>query len=640
MTTLRSPQPVRWSSLGLLLAIATAIYIGNAARPALLDDADSCHALAAHEILQRHDWAVLHINGIRWLEKPPLHYWLVAAGYALFGESAFVTRLPVALAMVCLTLLLYEFGRRFFSERAGLYAGLMMSTFAGAYLFTRIMIPEALYALEFAAAFYLLLRAWTGTLSPRVGYWGSAAIIGLATLTRAGIGGLFPLVIFGAFVVARGAWRPSSDARRRFREIPLWSSTAVACAVALPWHIAASLRTPGFLWFYFVNEQFLRAVGRRYPADYTAVPLGLWWAAHVVWFFPWIVFAPYAWREARALRVRAAGQDFSREAKLLVLIWAGFIFLFFSLVSGSRMEYYGFGAWPAVALLLGLGLSRAEAERHRWLGRLHGGLASVGGLLAAVLIGLLWVSRHVSNAADITRLLSRHESSFYRVSMATLFDLTPQAFAALRVPSEIAAATLCLSPLCAWWFRRRGRDLAATVTLSAMMALFCYAANLAFQAFEPHMSSRPLADKAGTILMAQDQVIVYGDFAQACSFSFYTRRPAWIYNGRYNGLEFGSYFPDAPQVFLDDRQFAALWRGTDRAFLFVPQEQRQAALDRLPPDGAFLVAESGAKALYSNRPIEFSGAANDTYYFSSSRSTLRSVDVGPERSDGRHTYER
>src|SRR5262249_11580174 len=195
MTGLQKPEPARRRSVWLLLLISAAIYVGSAARPGLLDDADGCHALAAREILQRHDWSVLHINGVRWLEKPPLHYWLVAISSRLLGENAFTTRLPIALAMIALVLMLYEFGRRFLHERAGFYAGLVMATSAGAFLFTRIMIPEALYALEFTVAFYLFLRAWTGSLSPRIGYWGCGAIVGLATLTRAGIGAFFPLVI-------------------------------------------------------------------------------------------------------------------------------------------------------------------------------------------------------------------------------------------------------------------------------------------------------------------------------------------------------------------------------------------------------------------------------------------------------------
>src|SRR5262249_43511259 len=167
------------------------------------------------------------------------------------------------------------FGRRFFNERAGFYAALVMATSAGVFLFTRIMIPEALYALEFTVAFYLFLRAWQGTLLPRVGYWGFAALVGLATLTRAGVGALFRIGVVTLFVAASGAWRRGWEARRRLASIPLFSSACIAVAVALPWHLIAGVRAPGFFWFYFVNEQILRAVGKRIPADYTAVLLGL-----------------------------------------------------------------------------------------------------------------------------------------------------------------------------------------------------------------------------------------------------------------------------------------------------------------------------------------------------------------------------
>lgn len=598
----------------LLLAVTFSIYVGNAGRPALLDDADGCHALAAQAILQRHDWAVLYVDGIRWLEKPPLHYWLVAATFSLFGENAFATRLPIALAMVALVLLLYEFGRRFFGERAGFYAGLVMATSAGAFLFTRIMIPEALYALEFTAVFYLFLRAWTGSLTPRLGYWGASAVIGLATVTRAGIGGLFPLVIIGGFVLASGAWRPRSEARMKLAAVPLWSSAAIALAVALPWHVAASLRAPGFLWFYFINEQVLRAIGRRYPPDYTAVPLWLWWAAHLVWFFPWIAFVPCAWRGRPSPPALQNTADQMAQARLMSGIWAAVIFGFFSIVTGSRMEYYSFGAWPAVALLIGSGLARAEAVGDGRLPRLQGTLAAVGVLAATVLATLLWVSRDVSNAGDITSLLSRHPTDFYRVSMATLFDLTPQAFAALRLPAAIAGVSLGAGLLIAWMWRRRHREWAATVTTAATMTVFCFAANLAFQTFEPRLSSRPLAEQVRPLIAPTDRLVVYGEFEQACSFSFYLGRPAWVYNGRYNGLEFGSHYPDAPQIFLDDARFAALWQGPGRVFLFVPPEQRAAALQRLPPDKTFIVAENGSKVLYVNHPVD-DAPDNGPYHF-------------------------
>ena len=185
----------------LLLALTLGIYLATAAEPALVDESDCGHAIAAREVRESGDWAVLHINGIRYLDKPPLHYWIVAASYALLGESAFSTRLSLALAVTGLVWMVYVFGRRFFGEDAGFYAGLVMATSFGTFLFTRTMIPEAIYALLFTAAFYLFLRAWTGSLSPRAGYWGCAAIIGLAVLTRALIGVVLPVAALTLFVL-------------------------------------------------------------------------------------------------------------------------------------------------------------------------------------------------------------------------------------------------------------------------------------------------------------------------------------------------------------------------------------------------------------------------------------------------------
>ena len=82
-------------SILILLVLSLGIYIGNSATPALLDDADASHALVSREMLQRGDWVVMYQNGIRYLEKAPIHYWMVAMSYKLFGQGAFQTRLPL-----------------------------------------------------------------------------------------------------------------------------------------------------------------------------------------------------------------------------------------------------------------------------------------------------------------------------------------------------------------------------------------------------------------------------------------------------------------------------------------------------------------------------------------------------------------
>ncbi len=370
-------------ALLLLLCIAAGIYIGNAAYPGLLDDADASHATVSREMLERGDGVILYMNGIRYLMKAPLHYWAVALSYGLFGANAFSTRLPVALSMAGLALLVYGFARRYFGERAGLYSGLVVCTGAGFFLFTRIMIPEAIYALEFTAIFYLFLRGWTGTLEPRLAYWGTAALTALAMLTRGLIGVIFPAAIIGLFIVLTQGWN-------RWRELRLFSGTLIFLAIAAPWHILASLRASTFFWSYFINEHFRRAVGARFPPDYEAVPLWLWLGAHLIWFFPWSVFLPgllSSFPHPRNWKTLSPPQ----QARLLLVIWMAFILLFFSMTFGSRMEYYSFGAWPAIAILLGSGLAQAEEAGKRWVARMQAVLAVLGAAIAGVLGVMLWI---------------------------------------------------------------------------------------------------------------------------------------------------------------------------------------------------------------------------------------------------------
>src|SRR5215813_5209547 len=100
------------------------IYLGNAGFPGLLDDADASHAMVSWEMLQRHDPVILYMNGIRYLMKAPLHYWAVAVSYGIFGRNEFATRVPVALAMIGLALLVNSFAGRYFGVRSGLYSAL------------------------------------------------------------------------------------------------------------------------------------------------------------------------------------------------------------------------------------------------------------------------------------------------------------------------------------------------------------------------------------------------------------------------------------------------------------------------------------------------------------------------------------
>src|SRR6202049_688414 len=155
----RVPERLRAASCWALAVVLVAVYFGSLFSPALLDDADSTHAEAAREMYVTGDYVTLHVNGVRYLEKAPLPYWLVAASYHIFGVNEFSTRLPMALSVLLLGVLAVIWGQRAFGERAGIYAGLFVYTAAGVFLFTRILIPDVLLSLFIAASLYFFLTA-------------------------------------------------------------------------------------------------------------------------------------------------------------------------------------------------------------------------------------------------------------------------------------------------------------------------------------------------------------------------------------------------------------------------------------------------------------------------------------------------
>jgi hypothetical protein len=99
-------------------------------------------------------------------------------------------------------------------------------------------------------------------------------------------------------------------------------------------------------------------------------------------------------------------------------------------------------------------------------------------------------------------------------------------------------------------------------------------------------------------------VVFYGDFAAASSLAFYAHRQLCMYNAPYSELEYGSHFPDAPKIFLNDQDFSSLWKGNNRVFLIVPSARLQSARARLPLHATWLFTESGGKTAFLNEPLE------------------------------------
>ncbi len=564
MTIIASPEPetsfrtatrLRHTRvLSLLGALWVVLFFASLFAPPVLDDADGTHANAARQMLLSGDWVTLRVNNVRYLEKAPLPYWVVAASLRLFGCNAFATHLPQALAVLLLMLLGVRWTRQAFGERAALYTGLGVLTSAGVFLFTRVFIPDVLLSLLLATALYCLLQALipagdnpivilSGAKNPRI-LPGAASnpgapqipssrperaarsggppafvffrratnlyayamwiALALAVLTK----GLVAIVfLFGTAAV----YLALTGEFRNWRRLKPFTGTLLFLAIAAPWHLLAGLRNTGgmnghgFFWFYFINEHVLRFLGRRIPMDYNKLPGYLYWSLNLVWLFPWSLFLPLVFAEycGRIKRVSVAtlrsNRGLAHRTTLLLALFSALVLIFFSL--STNQEYYTFPVYLPLLILIAASLARAEqsslttpnSQLTTALTFAHAAFTAIGLAIAAALAYGLWISRHLAFVPDIGDLLAHRGVGDYTLSMSSLFDLTGPSFAALRLPASLALAAFAIGPAIAWMLRARRQPVAATTAIALTSAVFLIAAHIAFIRFAPMLSSQDMA---------------------------------------------------------------------------------------------------------------------------------------------------
>jgi len=589
--------------LGIVLYWAL-IYIPGLASPPMMDDVDSEHAQIPVEMLQRHDYVTMYVNGVRYLEKAPLPYWIMAGIYSVAGVSEFSVRLELTLFALLTFLAVFFLARDIAGEEAGFYSALALATAIGPYIYTRFIIPDIMVCFWLTVTVYLFWRSLEEPQPSRLLCWSIGVVTALDVLTKGLIGLAFPIgIIVGYLLITRNL--------RHLLKMRLVSTTIVFLAVAAPWHVLATLRNPpvgeakGFFWFYFINDQIYRYLNLRVPRDYDKVPLLVFWGLLLVWTFPWS-FAVVKSLKQVPLRIRDWGGKLDKpsRAALLLAVWAAFVLVFFSF--STRQEYYVLPALPALAVLCGMWLKReADSAPDSALRR-----SAVRGATALLVLGVIasaiagWfaaVAPAVSPDADFGEVL-RRVNSMYKLSMGHLFDLTPQAMGFFRWPLILTAISFLVGTVLHWILRKRGASMKANLALASMMVVLLYAVHLALGTFNPVLGSKPLALAIQRYYKPGDTIVVNGQYSRASSILFYTGVQMHMLNGLTNDLWFGSLYPDCPKVFEDDASFARLWRGPGRVFFFIPSDLDTDPLQKL---GApyYLVAKAGEKSVYSNQPV-------------------------------------
>ncbi|WP_263382813.1 ArnT family glycosyltransferase [Granulicella arctica] len=617
----------------LLLLLLWFVFYGSFTLfvPALLDDADSVHAEVAREMLLRHDWVTLYANGIRYLEKAPILYWSMAISFKLFGVTTAAARLPLALTVLGLVIVAEGFAREAFrSVRAGLYAGLILLSSFGIFIFSRILIPDVDVCLWLTLAIFYFWRTEQQETPGRAACYGFAVCCAINILTKGLIGIVFPVgIVLVYLLLTRDVPRGTL---RRIRQLHPWSSLCVFLAIAAPWHILIALANPtqghpgelafvhghwtvplptdgnvhGWAWFYFVNEQVLRYLNLRVPRDYDTVPLLLFWGLLLVWLMPWSAFLFSSLKQLPWRRLLRRTSDPADRTLLLLLLWAAIPMLFFSL--STRQEYYVLPTIPALAILIAVWLAASTKDRSdgaverasQSANRIAVFLLILGSIASAAALFFAFAGAKPQGDVDLASLLQQNPGD-YALSFGHFLDLNKRAMGVFRVPLLLTAVALFGSTLANLLLRRKGQPHAANLALAAGSFGFLLAAHLGLQTFAPVLSSRQLATVIAPQLKPQDLIVIHGEYEAASTLGFYLRRnDLHILEGRSSNLWYGSFFPDAPKIFETPQSLAARWSGPQRIFLWQDLNNDPGPLPKLPGE-AYVIVRSGGKEILSNQ---------------------------------------
>ena len=563
-----------------LLAVGLMYLLGLGAAP-FLDPPEGFHAVIAQTLRVTGDWVTLRIDGVRYFDKPPLLYWLMALSFHVGGPGEAAARVWPALAAVGIAAVTGRIGVILGGPRVGLLSGLMVAANMGMFVFGREVKPDMVFILFIVLAFGGFVIAYRG--GGRSGLILFYASLGLATLTKDVLGALGPLAIVAVFL-----WLTRE---RPYSTWAPWWGVAILLAIALPWYLAVEMRNDGFLWYTVVDNHLLNfARQRAYPDE--DVPLGAvqFLGVTVLAFLPWVLSVPWALRRS----LRPPWPDANTRLWALVGLWAVIVVGFFA-ASPFKLPHYGLPAFPALALLA----ARAWDDCIEALP----GAASPRALMVPVLVtfaalsvimGLAAVDRLPLPAGALQSVDVAARNLAARGLVAASSPL--EAYLPVVIKSALLFLVAALSLAVASW--RRWPAAGVGVSLAAMIA-FLPMAGEGMAQFARGRSVRPITEALVRRLAAGDEIVHEGALENSASMLLVLDRPVHIVDGLQSNLAFGATFSDARDVFWSVARLEQTWTGPARCFLVSTVEPSQSVSRALQP--LHLIARGGGRWLYSNR---------------------------------------
>jgi 4-amino-4-deoxy-L-arabinose transferase-like glycosyltransferase len=550
-TTPQPPQIPGW----LISVFAVAIvltYLGFLGHAGLAEPDEPRYGEIPREMLELGDWITPHLNYVKYFEKPPLMYWLTAIAERCFGTSEFVVRVwPALLGLVGIAIA-DAVGRSMYGRWTGHVAAAILATTPLYFGLSQIMILDMPLSTFLTAALAAFWCAYTAGDQRRRRRCVSLVYVAtaLAVLTKGPVAIVLVGGIIGAFLLMR--WDLAA-----LRWLVSLRAVGLFLLITVPWFVLVSYRNPEFLEFFVITQHLARFLT---PTEHQQP---VWFFVPIVWagMLPWSFFllAPRAlWRGAVRLVTRRAS-----AATLFCALWAGVVFVFFSL-SGSKLGTYILPMFCPLALLAARFFEGHITARRTTVWRR----------------GSVWF------AVFAVVLLVGAVATGFLIDDLGVRGLLPQVYAGAVVMGVSAASV---------WFCVRRDALQAAVAAVACGTLVLQAIAMSGRGVATEF--RPLGLAIRAQARPEDLVAAYRRYTQGIP--FYAQRRLVMVGGR-GELDFGSRQGDQRAFFWQTEEpLHDAWRSTRRVFLIINRVDLEDLGPRLDPPPRQIAAH-GKKVIVVN----------------------------------------
>lgn len=443
-----------------MLALAPLWLVGLFGRGLWTPD-EPREADIAWRMSHQSDRTLPQLAGSPFLEKPPLSYWMAAAGIAVFGDSPSGARAPLLLCALVTALALAALARAMgVAEGAALFAALVAGSALTLYRVTSWLAPDAALLAGNALA---LLGLWRGYSAPpgRAKAWGYALLhagAAIGFMAKSAPGWLVPGLVFAGLILWERRWT-------ELRRWELYSGFLLQVLIIGPWLWTVALRADGAealrtLFWSNLAGRFAHIdapAALNYSAGHPNHP-GKYFIELPFYLLPWTLICAaglvHAWRHRRDAAPQGTAWRFALLASLPFLV-------LLSLAATAR-DIYAAPALLGFALLAALWLKDARVAPGRLDRACLAGTRWLIGLIVLLMSGAL-VVLILARAAPVATTLA---------TIAAILGAAVTALAAARRAQRrldlqdsvvysygAYAATLTLSAFIAFPVIDRGQDL-------------------------------------------------------------------------------------------------------------------------------------------------------------------------------------